>query len=300
MAACDYHYAFVVDESGSTGYTGYKNSIDFVIDLIQGHISDDVQLAGIAFSDGNDLVYHFNQPQLPRGTEVPPTGIIGEFTKEKTDYRGSVTHTATAMRGAIQLFKDEGFTTDNVIILITDGVPYPSTERPCGYQDITDDIDNLNIRVVVVGVSGGFKPTYVQCLVQDATDIILVPSFDQFSNVVTQLESKQLGCVCDMNFDGAKCADDSQCPDCMKCCEGKGVCEPYGMSPAKSVVNSVHDIVSHSDNNYKYGYQMYGYILLVGVILFVLINNVFIGYWCVCKRDNKELYEKCVDVEEEL
>eukprot|EP01084_Bolivina_argentea_P013066 24468_1 len=78
----NYNYAFVLDESGSVGQTNYDASIDFVIDLIQGHISDDVQLAGIAFSDGNDLVYHFNQPQLPRGTEVPPTGIIGEFTIE--------------------------------------------------------------------------------------------------------------------------------------------------------------------------------------------------------------------------
>eukprot|EP01084_Bolivina_argentea_P007445 13972_1 len=105
MAAGDYHYAFVVDESGSTGFTGYTNSIDFVIDLIQGHISDDVQLAGIAFSDVNDLVYHFNQQQLPRGTEVPPTCIIGEFTKEKDDYKGSVNHTATSMRGAKKLYK---------------------------------------------------------------------------------------------------------------------------------------------------------------------------------------------------
>eukprot|EP01084_Bolivina_argentea_P013071 24480_1 len=44
----------------------------------------------------------------------------------------------------------------------------------------------------------------------------------------------------------------------------------------------------------------FGYILIVlGVILFVLINNVFIGYWCVCKRDkinpNVE-YGKCESV----
>eukprot|EP01084_Bolivina_argentea_P095730 172079_1 len=97
--------------------------------------------------------------------------------------------------------------------------------------------------------------------------------------------------TCDSNMLGAVCDDDSECPDCMQCCRKRKVCE---MLPdrANSILDEMNELHVSANENFHY----YQYIVFVGVILFILINNVFIGYWCVCKTNkiNSNLtYEKC-------
>eukprot|EP01084_Bolivina_argentea_P232191 391391_1 len=103
---------------------------------------------------------------------------------------------------------------------------------------------------------------------------------------------------CDMSQIDKECNNNDECPECMQCCDERGVCE---IPPAaKSVLNGINEmnsiyesdstLATHGSNAF------YGYILLVGAVLFILVNNIFIGYWCVCTKRNitqTKTYEKC-------
>eukprot|EP00481_Brizalina_sp_1-RS-2013_P000449 TRINITY_DN1156_c0_g1_i1.p1 TRINITY_DN1156_c0_g1~~TRINITY_DN1156_c0_g1_i1.p1 ORF type:complete len:105 (+),score=8.38 TRINITY_DN1156_c0_g1_i1:112-426(+) len=71
------------------------------------------------------------------------------------------------------------------------------------------------------------------------------------------------------------------CPyDCMRCCHGRRVCELTTTiaAPAMSGMNDnpLTNVVDKSSESH-----MFSYILLIGVIAFILINNIFIGCWCL-------------------
>eukprot|EP01084_Bolivina_argentea_P053611 98420_1 len=57
--------------------------------------------------------------------------------------------------------------------------------------------------------------------------------------------------------------------------------------PAKTVSNAVDIGVGSNINTLKKDNPIFGYITVTGIILFVLLNNIFIGLWCIYKRNNK-------------
>eukprot|EP01083_Nonionella_stella_P261164 889557_1 len=111
---------------------------------------------------------------------------------------------------------------------------------------------------------------------------------------------------CDSGMIGVSCNNDAGCPDCMQCCPRENKCE-YPPEFAKTILSNklqLPDIEVNpknigNDPDYitpvaKNNYNYYGYIVLIGVIAFILINNVFIGYWCVTKKTGDYKFEKVV------
>eukprot|EP00483_Globobulimina_turgida_P000980 UN00982 len=184
------NYVFTIDESFSVGPTNYVASIDFVIELIEDHLPLNSQIAALAFSTGTDFIYGFSDVQTPRDD------LIAALIVEKSDDQWGLTHTSDALAMAVDQFEVAGYTSDNMIILITDGDAVPDSQSPCpttGVSDVKQEIDDLNIRVVIVRV-GSFDENEVACLVQDASDIISIDDFGQLNTVIDELVT--LDCVC--------------------------------------------------------------------------------------------------------
>eukprot|EP01084_Bolivina_argentea_P049336 90748_1 len=106
---------------------------------------------------------------------------------------------------------------------------------------------------------------------------------------------------------GTTCEIDNDCEGDLICCPATNTCHPADWSPsAAAKVEENSNVVQlgnykHHVNDIKhinkYDYNWYYNIIIIGVILFVLINNAFICYWCVCKDGSKRLYNN-VKVEE--
>eukprot|EP01084_Bolivina_argentea_P177021 306209_1 len=97
------------------------------------------------------------------------------------------------------------------------------------------------------------------------------------------------------SVDPDTCASDEDCPTGLVCCKGpRKFCHPP--PAAKSIIEAavIPDAIHAKETLFKYDKNVYGYILLIGFIAFILINNVFIGCWCVRKKGQSDLqYEKC-------
>eukprot|EP01084_Bolivina_argentea_P254589 428029_1 len=96
---------------------------------------------------------------------------------------------------------------------------------------------------------------------------------------------------------GVTCSNDANCPCCMQCCPKRFVCEYPPTKSASYAISEMNEQMHGVSGTKEVFYDpIYVCILLVGVALFVLVNNVFIGYWCVCKKDNSNKdnsYGKC-------
>ncbi len=132
--------------------------------------------------------------QLPRAKLQPgdPDRIIDELIEKKSDFDGSLTGTSPAVQPAINEFVSAEYTSNDILILVTDG--YPNTaDDPCA-GSVINALDNNNIRVIIVGV-GGFNFVSVECLVRGNTaDIITIGNFDFASVVYTQWQAGQVVC----------------------------------------------------------------------------------------------------------
>eukprot|EP01084_Bolivina_argentea_P192153 329942_1 len=90
---------------------------------------------------------------------------------------------------------------------------------------------------------------------------------------------------CNEDRIGNICIKNRDCPSCMRCCKGTKTCEyrPGFMPGYKAAAGEqVMDSININSINDKKNY--YGYIVLIGFIAFVLINNIFIGCWCLRKK----------------
>lgn len=71
-----------------------------------------------------------------------------------------------------------------LLVLITDGVPNPSSHNPCLYgHSEKEDLDDMHIETVLIGIN--MKPEDIHvldCLVEDPeTNIVMIDDFDDFS-----------------------------------------------------------------------------------------------------------------------
>eukprot|EP01084_Bolivina_argentea_P013608 25547_1 len=57
------------------------------------------------------------------------------------------------------------------------------------------------------------------------------------------------------------------------------------VSEANSVLNKLDFSVDSNIAKTKNDNPMFGYMSATGLVLFILINNIFIGLWCLCKRN---------------
>lgn len=173
---------FVMDSSGSLGNSGYAQQKAFMIDIVQ-NFGDDAlhptRFGVVEFSNGAFERYNFFQDQ----SVAAVTSAINSL-----NLLNSVTHTRTAIDVAVNMFIRDtiniGLPNPMTMVLITDGVPYPSRYRPCNDPNQKDDLDANGIQLQIVG-SGNFDPNQtseLSCLVDDpSTQITEMAGFSDYN-----------------------------------------------------------------------------------------------------------------------
>jgi len=163
----DYNIQFLIDESGSVQRDGYDMSVDFVNNLITDDISEDAPISILEFSANVDLIYRFDQTQLPRS--IMTNALSG------SSWDASTTNTAAAVQAAINEYEraqDDGDLVDGdrLLLLLTDGKPCcDASANPCGLKTA---LDALDITVILIGV-GDFDRDNVDCLASNDRDSII-------------------------------------------------------------------------------------------------------------------------------
>jgi len=162
---------FVLDSSGSLGQSGYAQQKDFMVDVVQQFGGDPLhptRFGVVEFSNGAYERYNFFQDQSIAAVTTAINNLI---------LLNSVTHTRTAIDVAIDMFIRDtinisvSYPHPMTMVLITDGVPYPSTYNPCNAPSKKTELDANGIQLQIVG-SGNFDPaqaSQLSCLVDDPT-----------------------------------------------------------------------------------------------------------------------------------
>ena len=174
MAKCsfcdnDLDIIFVLDESGSVGATNFGLVKDFVVDQLTNDISLDSNVGVVSYCTQYLLDYSLAQTQTPR------TDLIN--TVNGLVFSGGLTYTKAAIDDFVA---NDDPSKDNMLVLITDGVPVPSSQSPCSLKAT---LDANGITVFVIGI-GSFDTTHVNCLVDDpSTQVVLLGAFDELPNL---------------------------------------------------------------------------------------------------------------------
>ena len=170
---------FVMDSSGSLGSSGYAAQKAFMIDIVQNYGGDPLhptRFGVVEFSNGAYDRYNFNDDQSVSAI----TNAINNLS-----LLNSVTHTRTGIDLAIDMFVNDTFdpTSPKTMVLITDGVPYPSTYNPCNAPSQKTELDGNDIQLQIVG-SGNFnasQASQLSCLVDDpSTQISSLSAFSDY------------------------------------------------------------------------------------------------------------------------
>eukprot|EP00486_Rosalina_sp_Unknown_P006695 CAMPEP_0201569636 /NCGR_PEP_ID=MMETSP0190_2-20130828/11424_1 /ASSEMBLY_ACC=CAM_ASM_000263 /TAXON_ID=37353 /ORGANISM="Rosalina sp." /LENGTH=553 /DNA_ID=CAMNT_0047992183 /DNA_START=145 /DNA_END=1806 /DNA_ORIENTATION=- len=176
VTTTEYNVQIIMDESGSVGSDGFDLSVEFVKSLIEDDISATTPISVYSFGGGNnpdvELIYRFDDDQTSRNAVLAALDAV--------DHDAGSTPTRTAMLTGIEEYKRAINAGDlnngeRLLFLMTDGVPYPSnTQDPC-ISTILDDLADLNIRVIILGI-GNFNVDSIACLADD-DDIITTTGF---------------------------------------------------------------------------------------------------------------------------
>lgn len=139
------HFSFVVDESGSITDDNFNNYIkQFVMDVIQRDINDVSDINIILYDEVTIELHTFDEQQYPRDTMLHKLAA--------RVYDGGDTHTGEAMKAAIDQFKDKGYTQQNIMFLITDGMHKGGVIEPCSLEQELKD-NGITLVVIAVGTT---------------------------------------------------------------------------------------------------------------------------------------------------
>ena len=125
-----------MDMSGSVGSTNWQLETGWVSDMITTGISNQSSVAVVTFNTGASVHWNFTNTQHPRS-------VITDMVNN-LDYTAGGTYMRTAFRTAVTVFNKTGSsdnTNDNLLMLITDGNPFPSSENVCDNNDIKNMLD---------------------------------------------------------------------------------------------------------------------------------------------------------------
>ena len=163
-------YILTLDSSGSVGQTGWSKTITWAINFIQALKSSD-RVAIIVFSTNAQVKWSFNDNQ-------DRTVIANALAN--MPYLGGWTYTKDAVQLAINQFNTYSTPqTPKFLFMVTDGVPDPSTQDPCGLKPI---LDSLQISTLIIGVGVQFQSNALSCLVNDPIqDIITVDDYNSLT-----------------------------------------------------------------------------------------------------------------------
>jgi hypothetical protein len=204
-----YHIQFLFDESGSVGGDAFRETITFVKNMISRHINSQSVLSAMAFGQDNDPVWHFSDDQSSR------SGILAALDEESNDFAGSSTDTYNVVKSGAAEFAFEGYTENNIMILLTDGNPkcrsadVDCIEDICGADsDLVDLLRTNNIEVILIGVGSKIDLSQIDCLVNDVSTNVVhyIDDYDQTLFDELALKIRKKTCTYD-STDGASSAN---------------------------------------------------------------------------------------------
>ena len=164
---------FLMDSSGSVEQTGWNNEVAFVNSLVIDERLDNAYIGIVQFSSDNIVTkeVYFTSDQSRDAITSEISSLV--WTKGATAIR-------TALENGTDIFAWATSTNDNnIIVLITDGNPNPANvQNPCDTDyGLLDDLEELAISVVVLGVGDVWNPDIISCLNKRGNDVILASDF---------------------------------------------------------------------------------------------------------------------------
>lgn len=159
-----------MDASGSVGRTGWEQEKNFVSDLVGETLPAPptglTRMGIVQFSTGSTLEWALTDNQDPT--------VVANLVQSLSWTQG-YTYTKDAVQQVIQHFNSASTAErGKLMVLITDGVPYPTTQDPCSLKT---QLAGYGIKTVIVGV-GNFDTSRIDCLVDDPVqDLIAVQDF---------------------------------------------------------------------------------------------------------------------------
>ena len=195
-SSTEYNLLFIIDESQSVGEENYKNSIDFIIELIKTDINKIANLSVLSYSLINDIVYTFDDIQ-----NDDRSLIINALINEKDDYDEKNTQTLNALINGLEQFQNNPNINDldnNLILLFTDGRPTIPVCDATNYN-LLRDLREYNIRIIIIGITPLFIKSELSCIANNG-DIFEINDFtsDQFQSIEHEL--RNILCPCS-NYD---------------------------------------------------------------------------------------------------
>jgi len=208
---------FVVDSSGSVYNDGYVNwglEIATVKDVINTTLPYNSSRVGLINFSGCGDSFTVEQCKAQNRLKrmfgldtfgTPFNNLSAVYNRvnkiNSSDFNGGYTWTDQALEIALEEFKNYSLNetnTDKLIVLITDGEPYPYNQdpphEPCkastGYVSKTlMDLRELNVKIIAVGI--GVTPSVIDdfftCIVNDfETDFLYVSNFSELHTHFTQ------------------------------------------------------------------------------------------------------------------
>jgi len=167
-----FNVGFIVDESGSVGPSNYKRTLDyFVKKMINENLNEADLVSFLSFSTGTDDNWGFSSKGGASNTNRE--GVLHAVEMEKNDFNGGTTCLGNAVQEMIQDYAEDLLSVPaeqrgkkNVLFILTDGIASCMSE--CGA--IRNQLRELEIYTYVVGITNGFSPAAVLCLIEDQMD----------------------------------------------------------------------------------------------------------------------------------
>ena len=126
---------FLMDGSGAIGSTTWELEKAFVLEMITYGINDVSSVAVMTFGSGAWSEWNFADQQQPRS-------VITDIV-ENLSFPGGYSYMKTAIKDGITVFDQTGSPdVDNIMVLITDGKPWPSSQSVCNNNKIKTRLDD--------------------------------------------------------------------------------------------------------------------------------------------------------------
>ena len=181
------------DNNPSNGPDNYALQLDFLANVVASFPigPDDTRVAAIVFSEQVILEFPLNR-----------YNSISEVQEaiRNAPYLGQTTNTPEAFRQAyIQCFnaangdRDDA---DNVIIIVTDGVPFPYLRRNPTLAEARRLKDN-GIKITTVGITGSVDENFLRGI-SSGDNYFMLTDFDQLQSERRQISEE----ICEMSVRG--------------------------------------------------------------------------------------------------
>ena len=187
---------FVLDESGSVGFSNYQLMKQFVYDTVNGFDigPDDTQVGVISYSD-------FGVPRFYLNTYHDKAALLTAINNLPYNYGG--TNTAAAL----DLLRQQGYTEANggrplsqavprVAVVITDG----QSNDPSATANAATSVHDEGITVFSVGVGSGFNITELEAIASDPSFVSALTDFNtsQFEALQTTISNE--ACTSELTY----------------------------------------------------------------------------------------------------